>query len=124
MASATKTAKARGGEGGKLLKGSDVPKSKQNVTVFVNSVREAPVEWGSPLVMDIDEIYECTALALNKTNIKHLVEKIGDDYDEWGGHEVTFVKTRVTNPNTGEAVTGLEVESVKKSKRKPRSDAD
>jgi len=124
MASATKTTKARGGgEGGKLLKGSDIPKSKQNVVVFVNSVREAPEEWGSPLVMDIEEVYECTALALNKTNVKHLVTMIGDDYDEWAGYEVTFTKVRVTNPQTGQSVTGLEVESVKKSKRKPKSDA-
>lgn len=125
MASATKTARGRGeNKFAALLKGSDIPNSKQSITVFVNSVREAPEQWASPLVMDIEEQYNCGAIALNKTNVKALVEKIGDDYEEWAGYEVTFMKTRVTNPSTGMPAVGLEVESVKKTKRKPKPVSD
>jgi hypothetical protein len=70
--------------------------------------------------MDIDETFGCTAIALNKTNIKALVRLIGDDYDEWPGHEVTFTRTRVTNPTTHQPAVGLEVADVKKTKRKPK----
>lgn len=124
MASATKTTRARGGGGPALLKGSDIPKSAQRVTVFVNQVREAPEQWGSPLVADIDEVHGAKAIALNKTNVKHLVRLIGDDYDDWAGFEVTFEKVRVNNPTTGEMTTGLEVAGVKKSKRKPKPPSD
>jgi hypothetical protein len=120
MASATKTAKARGGDGAALLKGSNLPKSKKSVTVFVNAVREAPDEWKSPLVMDIDPVYECGTIALNKTNVKLLVQMIGDDYEAWAGYEVTFAKVLVNNPQTHRMTAGLLVESVNKTKRKPK----
>jgi hypothetical protein len=120
MASATKTAKARGGgEGGELLKGTHLPKNKNEVVVFVNNVREAPEEWGSPLVLDIDEVYGCTALALNKTNVKRIVEMIDDDYEKWPGYDITFTRVSVNNPSTKQSTMGLEATAAKKSKRKP-----
>jgi len=120
MASVKKILDERGGPGGgKLLKGSDLGRSENSITVFVNRARVAPAGWGSPMVLDIVEVHGCTALALNKTNSKRLAEMIGDDPDEWAGHEVTFSRVRVTNPQTNGPAYGLEVDSVKKSKRKP-----
>jgi hypothetical protein len=124
MVSATKAAASRGGAERPLLKGSDLKKSEATVTVFVHAVREAPDEWRSSLVMDIEETHGCTAVALNKTNVKRLVSLIGDDYEEWAGYEVTFAKVRVTNPTTRQPAVGLEVETVKKSKRKPKPVSD
>ena len=118
MASASKAASSRGGEGGKLLKGSDLTNKESSTTVFVIAVREAPEEWQSPLVMDIEENHGCTAIALNKTNIRKLSELIDDNYDLWPGYEITFAKVRTHNPKTGAPVNGLEVESAKKSKKK------
>ena len=120
MASATKAAASRGGAERPLLKGSDLKKSEQTVTVFVHAVREAPEEWRSSLVMDIEETHGCTAIALNKTNVKRLALLIGDDYETWAGYEVTFTKVRVNNPTTHMPAIGLEVDTVKKSKRKPK----
>jgi len=119
MASAMKTAAKRGGESGKLLKGSDLGKSENSITVFVNQAREAPAGWGSPMVLDIAEIHGCTALALNKTNIKRIAELIDDDYENWAGHEITFSRVRVMNPQTNNPAYGLEADSARKSKRKP-----
>lgn len=122
MASATKVAKSRGGsEGGELLKGSHLPKNKNEVVIFINSVREAPEEWSGPFVFDIDEVYGCTAFAPNKTTIKELVRLIGDETDDWPGHEVTLSRVRVNNPTTKQPAWGLTATSVKKTKRKPKA---
>ena len=120
MPSATKTATARGGDGAPLLKASELPKSKNEVTVFVHAVREAPEEWKSPLILDIDETYGAAALALNKTQVKALVTLIDDDYEKWAGYEVTLSKIRVTNPTTHQPTWGFEITAAKKSKRKPK----
>jgi hypothetical protein len=119
MASAMKTAAKRGGDGSKLLKGSDLGKSENSITVFVNRARESPAGWGSPMVLDIAEVHGCTALALNKTNTKRISELIDDDYETWAGYEITFSRVRVTNPQTNGPAYGLEADSARKSKRKP-----
>ncbi len=119
MPSANDAASKRKGQVGNLLKGSDLGKNENTVTVFVNRAREAPAGWGSPMVLDIAEVHGCTALALNKTNVKRLSEIIGDDYGEWAGYDITFTRVRVMNPSTNGQAWGLEVEGAKKSKRKP-----
>ena len=125
MPSASAAASGRGGDSGTLLKGSALKKTEQSVTVFVHAVREAPASWDSALVMDFEETHGAAAIALNKTNIGKLTELIGDDYDEWAGYEVTFEKIRVPNPaQGGKMVDGLQVSSVKKSKKKIPSDAN
>lgn len=124
MPSASGAASQKGGDGGVLLKGSALKKNEKEVTVFVHGVREAPATWDSALVLDFEETHGCSAMALNKTNIGHLIEMISDDYDDWAGHEVTFEKVRVPNPAlNGKMVDGLTVSSVKRSKKKIPSDA-
>lgn len=124
MPSATAAASSRGGDGAALLKGSALKKTEHEVTVFVYGVREAPATWDSALVLDFEETHGCKAMALNKTNINHLTEMIGDDYDDWAGYDVTFEKVRVPNPaQGGKMVDGLVVSGVKKSKKKIPSDA-
>ena len=120
MASATKTASKRGGDGATLLKGSMLPKSVNKITVFVHGAREAPEEWKSPFVLDIDEIHGAAAMALNKTNVKRMVALCGDDFEKWGGYDLTLIKVRTNNPTTGAAAWGLEIDGAKKSKRKPK----
>ena len=117
MSSAAKAAASRG-ENAKLLKGSDLKKTELSVTVFCKAVREAPDNWGSPLVMDIEENHGCTALALNKTNTKLIANMIDDDTDNWVGYEITFEKVKVNNPSGGGLVDGLVADAAKKSKRK------
>jgi hypothetical protein len=116
----TETLKNRGAwEGGKLLKGSDLDKGENSVTVFVNAAQEAPASWGSPYVLHIDKLHGCTALALNATNVKRIGAMISADPDEWAGYEITFSRVRVTNPQTNGPAYGLEADSARKSKRKP-----
>lgn len=123
MASASK-ARASRSEGGRLLKGSDVPKSKTAVTVAILGVREAPEEWTSPLIADIEETYECESVALNKTNVDKAIELMGDDYDEWNKYDATFKVVPQRNPKGG-IVRGLLLDSVKRAaKRKARRDDD
>jgi len=121
MASATKAANSKGGDAGSLLKGSDLKASELSVTVFVIAAREAPVNFNAPMILDIEENHGCKAFALNKTNTKKMVELVDDDYAEWAGYEVTLSKVRVQNPATGEPTWGLEIETVRKSKRKAKA---
>lgn len=107
---------AGGWDGGKLLKGSMVKGAEVKIRLL--SVVEAPEEWNSPLVAHIEPTLECGGFALNRTNIKKLAELIDDDYDFWGGHDVTLKKVAVTNPSTNKDAWGLEVVSA--SKRKPK----
>lgn len=118
MPSASKAAATRSGGSAPLLKGSDLTNREASITVFVIGAREAPDEWQSSLILDIEETHGKGAIALNKTNVGHLSEMIDDDYSRWPGYEVTFAKTKTRNPKTGLIGAGLEVESAKKSKRK------
>lgn len=119
MGSARRAMKGRGSEGGELLKGSNLPAKVNSITVFVHRVREAPDEWKSGFLADIDEVHGCTAFALNKTNVNYLIDECGDDFDKWGGYHWTLEKTSVTNPQTHAAAVGLAITKIVKSKRKP-----
>jgi hypothetical protein len=122
MPSASGAAHARGGTGEPLLKGTDL--GKNAVTVLCCEVRESPEGWGSALIMDFDPaIAGRTSVALNKTNIKALVEMIDDDYETWAGYDLTFERVRVNNPQTKQPTWGISITEAKKSKRKiPKRD--
>jgi len=72
--------KHRNGQGGALLKGSDVPSGTKSITIEVAGVRESPPEFGAPLILDFKkQLYGKSALAINKTNAKGLARQFGDD---------------------------------------------
>lgn len=121
MPSASKARKDRAsGENGELLKGSSLGKAKECV-IYITGVREAPDEFRSPLIVEIEEQFGCTSWAPNATAIKALEEQIDDNYDKWIGYEVTLGTYPTTNPQTKQKALGLMVDSCKKSKRKPRA---
>ena len=105
---------AKRGTPSNLLKGSDLPKSQRTVTVKVTDVREAPDSFNSPVILDIEPVFERTAFPVNKSNTKRLSELIGDDLSELKGKKVTLEKILVNNPKENKMVWGLIVTSVKK----------
>lgn len=119
MPSATQTATARGGGAGdNLLKGSDLPAGTTKITIVCIDVREAPEEFSSPLIMEIEPVYDKTNWALNKTNIKALVTLIDDDYEKWAGHEIELTKHVGRNPQTKQEAWSLSVTKATKLRRK------
>jgi hypothetical protein len=119
MPSATKTAAARGRTAGdNLLKGSDLAAKTTKIKVVCTDMREAPEEFRSALIMEIEPVYNKTEWALNKTNIKALVTLISDDYEKWIGWEIELAKSMVNNPQTRSQAWGLMVIGATKLKRK------
>lgn len=96
---------------GKMLKGSDLGRAS-SVDVKIVRVRVTPSDWGSPFVLDIEEVHGCENMALNKTNSNKLSELIDDETDNWAGYTVTFNKEETTNPKTNLSVFGLVVVGV------------
>lgn len=124
MPSATETAKRRGGgSGANLLHGSDLPEKQRSIEVRISGAREAPANFNSCLILDIEEVLDGRgAFPLNQTNTKTLSDMLGDNYDEWGGSLVTLTKVAQRNPQTGEQTWGLAVTDAKpyrSSKKKP-----
>jgi hypothetical protein len=110
MASATKAAESRsGGDGGVLLKGSHLKVKEASIDVVCTGVREGPKNFNSALILDIEETHGCVGFAMNKTNIRRMVELIDDDYDNWVGCTIQLDKVRTTNPQTRQPAWGLEI---------------
>lgn len=100
------------------LKGSDLPQKMREVEVHIRECREAPKEFNSPLICDIVQIFGKTSFPLNKTNTRFLIEKLGDDYDQWAGHVLTLEKTLTRNPRTNQQAYGLAIVEVSAKPRK------
>jgi hypothetical protein len=93
-----------------LLRASDLPASMKQFTVTLVAV-EHNEQLKSPLVATVEEeiLPGVTAIGLNKTNIRSLVEYLGDDYSKWAGASVTFAKVPQNNPTTGTTGWGIRV---------------
>lgn len=118
MPSAQSTLDQRKGDAIPLLKGSDLPLKTARVKIRLREVREAPADFGSPMIADLAEpVFDRAAFPLNKTNIKHLIELLGDDYAKWVGKTLLLEKIRVNNPKTGRLGWGLAVIDVVKVKK-------
>lgn len=100
---------AASGEGGSLLHGSDVPKNIKHFKVTITDVREAPSGFNAALILDIKEIYGCTAFALNKTNLIAIADKLGDDIDKWKKKTFDVDIVSTNNPQTKKLTRGLRV---------------
>lgn len=127
MPSAKKLADSKGGGGGEsLLHGSDFPKGSPTLQVKIIAAREAPVNFKSPLILDIEEkVPGKTALALNVTNTRALADLLGDDYFDWPGATITITRVPTRNPSTGEQAWGISVTDAQpfRGKRKPEPSA-
>jgi hypothetical protein len=61
-----------------LLKGSDVPKDVREVKIKCKELREAPSNFKSPAIMDLEKsVYEKEAWAVNITNLKAIATALG-----------------------------------------------
>jgi len=118
MPSAIKCADSRkSGSGANLLHGSDLPKKQIQQQLKIVSAREAPPNFSSPMILDIEEIPAFpgkTGLALNATNTRIMAELLGDDFFEWPGALFTVAKVPQRNPKTGEQTWGLVVTEARK----------
>lgn len=114
MLSAKKLLEDRPGAGaGNLLRGQDLPRKQQSIKVKITGVREAPANFNSPVIVDIDPVCEGKiAFPLNKTNMRRCVELVGDDLDALKGSTMTLAKVMVNNPQTKALTFGLVVEAV------------
>jgi len=91
------------GPGAALLKASDLPAGTKSITIEVVGVREAPLGWSAPAIVDFKKAIEGkTALALNKTNHKAVIKKYGDDESTLIGKKMKFDIISTRNPQTGD----------------------
>lgn len=102
----------KAGGGAPLLHGSDLPRGQTKVVIKVTGVREAPDGFNSPLILDIEEVYEKEAWAVNKTNLKAIAEKYGDDVEKLVGKRIPLHVALVNNPKTKKMTRSLFVEPV------------
>ncbi|SRR6266436_2335472 len=92
---------------GNFLKGSDVPATLSEVKVRVLGF--VTVQGSrSPLVAQIEKMYEKELLPLNKTNIKQLAAMIGDDLRQIVNKTIVFWVGPVPDPS-GNIVRGLRI---------------
>jgi hypothetical protein len=102
------------GEGKPLLHGEDVKGS--SVAIIVGEIREAPDNFGSIGIIDFAKpVFEKESWAVNKTNMRALLEKFGlaDDIEfsalsrRLKGKKLTLVKVKVNDPKKGKIVDSL-----------------
>jgi len=110
------TFKAKGVEGPPLLHGTDLPAKVSSVTVIVKEIRSAPDNFNSIAIMDFKTpVYECESWAINKTNMKALLEKfnltdeveIEELSEKMKGKKITLTKVMVNNPQTKKPTPSL-----------------
>jgi hypothetical protein len=100
----------RSGKAGALLKGSDIPEGTTTITIVIEEIRQAPEDFNAPVIIVLKKpIYNKTAWAVNKTNLKMLIKLFGDDTEKLIGVKVKLVIITVQNPQTGEMVRSLAV---------------
>lgn len=100
----------RSSQAAPLLKGSDLPNGTKSVTIVVAAVRESPESFNAPVIIDLQKpVFGKSAWAVNKTNLKLLIKKFGDDEKGLVGQKVKLEIASVPNPQTGEFVPSLAV---------------
>ena len=100
----------RSGQAGALLKGSDVPDGVTTITIVIAEIRQAPEDFNAPVIVVLKKpIYNKSAWAVNKTNLKMLIKLFGDNVEKLIGKKVKLVIITVQNPQTGEMVRSLAV---------------
>jgi hypothetical protein len=91
-------------EGGSFLRADDVrPGSKYTIVSF-ESIK---TRIGSRPILRLKETDK--PFGLNATNFDTLIERYGDDTDNWKGKKITFNKVKAPNPQLG----GKEVDALR-----------
>ena len=97
-----------------LLNGSDVPVGINSITITVAGVRESPEGFSAPAIVDFNKpVYDKSAWAVNKTNLKAIIKDHGEDETKLVGKKIKLEIISVRNPKTGEMVRSLAVTSKK-----------
>jgi hypothetical protein len=108
--------KKKKGEGKPLLHGSDLPAKSNSVVVICGDFREAPDNFGSIAILDFEKpVYEKESWAVNKTNMRAIMEKYDIDEDaefsavaaKLRGKKITLAKVKVNDPKRGKIVDSL-----------------
>jgi hypothetical protein len=108
--------KKKAGDAVPLLHGSDLPAKVSSVVIKVKDVREAPDNFASIAIIDLDgEVYGKGAWAVNKTNMRAIMEKYGIDEDaefsavasKFRGKKLTLSKVMVNDPKQKKMVPSL-----------------
>jgi len=82
----------------------------QETTVTIKNVREADLpNTGKTLIIDFDYNKEERSLPLNKTNFRKLVEKFGNDTNDWEKQRIKLFKVWVNNPRTKQEVESIRI---------------
>jgi hypothetical protein len=101
--------KKKGADAPPLLHGSDLPAKISSVVIVVKEIRTAPDNFGSIAIIDFTKpVYEKESFAVNKTNMRALMEKLdipedaemSDLNEELAGKKITLTKVMVNNPKT------------------------
>lgn len=101
--------KKKGVEGPPLLHGTDLTAKQTSVKVICKELRTAPDNFGSIAILDFAKpVNGCEAWAVNKTNLRALLEKFDltedDEIEELSkkmdGKTITLAKVMVNNPQT------------------------
>lgn len=102
--------KRSNGKAGSLLNGSDIPAGTRSITIIVAAIRESPDGFGAPAIIDLRApIYGKSAWAVNKTNLRALIQLVGEDEQKLVGKKIKLEVISVRNPQTGEIVPSLAV---------------
>jgi hypothetical protein len=105
--------------GKSLLTGSDIPATTKSITITVVAIRESPAAFSAPAIIDFKPpINGKSAWAVNKTNMKLLIESHGEDEADLVGRKIALEVISVENPKTKEMVRSLRVVAKKKGKKK------
>jgi hypothetical protein len=116
MASLKEQFNKKSGDAVPLLHGSDLPAKSSSVTIKVKDVREAPDNFASIAIIDLDgDVFGKGAWAVNKTNMRALIEKFGFDMDDefsfiaskLRGKKLTLSKVMVNDPKQKKMVPSL-----------------
>jgi hypothetical protein len=100
-----------------LLNGSDVPVGTKSITITVAAIRESPKDFGAPAIVELKKaVYDKSAWAANKTNLKTIINDYGEDETKLVGMKIKLDVVSARNPKTGEMVRSLAV-SPKKQRR-------
>jgi len=104
--------------GSNLLRGGDLTSTVTTVEIsdfrFTDMLRNKFVEVDRKLQTPVITVKSKTLgerdLALNKTNYRVLLEKLGDESDDWIGKKIRLVKIMQRNPTTRQVVPAIAVE--------------
>ena len=107
----------RGIGGPPMLRGQDVPKSVTSLKIKVKELREAPANFKSPFIIDLDSpVHDREAFAVNITNLRALATLVGLDPEtadvdvlanKVKGKTFTLYVSMTNNPSSKKMVRSL-----------------